>query len=473
MNVRRFLAFLPLIGLLALSSCANRGSGNTTSVAGTVNHYSAVISMEGCSDIELRDASNFNPGDLVLVIQMQGAVIDPSNSSSYGTVSTYRSAGLYEYARIDWVSRNHVGLKYALVNTYDPAGKVQLVYVPEYKNIKISAPLTCQPWNGHEGGVLALRAHGSVLLGADINVDGKGFRGGKVHEQSMLVPQYEDAFVGLDLEKYAYKGEGVAGYGQGNGILGRGAPASGGGGGGNHNAGGGGGANGGCGGLGGYAYKHGRYSGDYQSPQGIGGHENAVRGMRLFLGGGGGAGHSNNQTSSDGGNGGGIVLIQASKLISEGYRISSRGESTETAAYDGASGAGAGGTIALLVREIVGDLVTDASGGKGGNTRDNVEHSNVGTGGGGGGGVVRSSIFQSASGALLPNVQGGANGITINNIPYGATPGCDGAVYNQMEVPQGTEPCDEILLETDKKEGSPSMTSIDRKSGNVSAPTAH
>ena len=39
-------------------------------------------------------------GDLVLVIQMQGAAIDQTNTAVYGNVTSYDSAGRYELAQV-------------------------------------------------------------------------------------------------------------------------------------------------------------------------------------------------------------------------------------------------------------------------------------------------------------------------------------------------------------------------------------
>lgn len=430
-----------IVGLFLLSSCAHHWKGTPESASGIINHYAAVVDFDGCSDIEVDNASKFSSGDLVLIIQMQGAEINGSNVTSYGQVTSYGSAGLYEFGRVEWISGNHIWLRNKLVNVYDLNGSLQIVYVPEYKNVKISGPLTCAEWDGKVGGVLVLRASGTVMLEADINVDFKGFRGGITHEQNIIVPNYEGGFVGTDLQKYSAKGEGIAGFGQGVQILGRGAPANGGGGGGNHNAGGGGGANGGCGGNGGYSYQHSRYSGNYKVAQGIGAKPLATHGNRLFLGGGGGAGHSNNLTGSDGGNGGGIVLVQAERIVGKDHTIRASGQGTHLAKYDGVGGAGAGGTIALHIKSVHGDLRLDVSGGNGGSTYEDVEHKGVGPGGGGGGGVIRSTAWSSDVGTVIPVISGGANGLTIRNDNYGAETGCEGQIFHKLEIPEGKESC--------------------------------
>ncbi|MGE3800034.1 MAG: hypothetical protein AB7H80_03360 [Candidatus Kapaibacterium sp.] len=430
-----------LLLLLGLSACTHRYEPQT-SISGVVNHYAAVLDKVECGFV-VDDTEGWKRGDLVLVIQMQGARIENSNTSRYGTVVNYGSAGLYEFNRVSHVDGSTIWLENNLVNTYMLSGNVQLVLVPEYNDVTVSGDLTSRPWNGRKGGVVAISASGKVTLAADIDASASGFRGGVVHEQVSIVPNYEGDYVSNNREKHSEKGESIYDFGLDAWTLGRGAPANGGGGGGNHNGGGGGGANSGCGGNGGYSYQHPRYSGDYKVAQGLGGHalDNTGRIQRLFLGGGGGAGHTNNSTSSDGGNGGGIILIRASQVVCNGHTIRSRGEDAKRSKYDGGSGGGAGGTVALLVQRISEGINIDVSGGNGGDSYNDVEHKDVGTGGGGGGGTVRVS----GNGDSLRGVQvlldGGKNGKTIRGSDYGATPGCSGQITRDFNVPHGVEQC--------------------------------
>ena len=59
-----------------------------------INKYAAVLNYQLCSNGLLVDnPADFSPGDTVLVIQMKGAVIDSSNSPSFGDVIAYNGAG--------------------------------------------------------------------------------------------------------------------------------------------------------------------------------------------------------------------------------------------------------------------------------------------------------------------------------------------------------------------------------------------
>src|SRR4030095_10062484 len=122
-----------------------------------INDYAAIFSFNPCDNkIVVNDASDFFPGDTVLIIQMKGAVIDSSNTASFGDIIDYRNCGNYEFNYVKSVYGNAVELKNRLNRKYDiPDGKVQLVRVPYYQEVVVDNPLVCQPWNGSTGGVLA------------------------------------------------------------------------------------------------------------------------------------------------------------------------------------------------------------------------------------------------------------------------------------------------------------------------------
>ena len=417
-------------------------STKSTTISGIINKYTSVQGIQNSRELIVQGSEGFYPNDKVLIIQMQGALIDGTNTSSYGTVVDYNSSGLYEFGRIESVEPDRIRLSANLLNMYDYTGKVQIVRVPEYDDVIVEKTLTCQEWNGETGGILVLSAAGTVTLQADVDVSGKGFRGGEVGKQQQIISRFVEDYVGpLNPELYGMKGEGIAMYGVDEMIGGRGAPANGGGGGGNHNAGGGGGANGGCGGNGGYSYQHQRYnSGNYQQAQGLGGYPALQMRQRLFFGGGGGAGHSNvspvtkTNDGTSGGNGGGMVLIEAEAIVSSGYRIVASGNDADDARADGAGGGGAGGSVALAVEYITEPLFVNVQGGRGGNTLDTLQRAEIGTGGGGGGGVV------SFMGTTLPenlsvSLQGGEGGLTTEGNLYGSTQGCEGIILSHLELP--------------------------------------
>lgn len=195
--------FLTILLLLAQISAAQNGrkqiatpSAFTTaaSIGGIINNYTPVLALSPCDNkIIVEDASSFNAGDTVLLIQMKGAVIDSTNTVSFGNVTDYKNAGNYEFNYVKTKNGNSIELKNKLLRTYDiPLGKVQLVRVPYYNNVTISSTLSCPPWDGNKGGVLVLNVLDSIILNENIDVSGKDSGEGKVPIQihSLLpVPQ--------------------------------------------------------------------------------------------------------------------------------------------------------------------------------------------------------------------------------------------------------------------------------------------
>ena len=63
---------------------------------------------------------------------MKGAVIDSSNTSSFGTILNWGTAGKYELNELADVGDDHLQLAYLTENTYDFSFRVQVVRVPVY-----------------------------------------------------------------------------------------------------------------------------------------------------------------------------------------------------------------------------------------------------------------------------------------------------------------------------------------------------
>lgn len=383
-----------------------------TEIGGTINTYAKVVEIDACSSsLTLSSTPLFSVGDEVLLIQMQGAEISQSNSSSYGDVEDYGGAGLFERNEIADIVGTEVFLKYTLVNVYDASGSVQLVNIPSYPSATVTETLSAAPWNGDFGGVLIFRAVDTLILGADIDVSGQGFRGGEVNPQNSdcnFLTNADDYVYSINNWKGAPKGEGITAPIAGK-EQGRGAQANGGGGGNDHNSGGGGGANltdageGGKQSVGGLGC-----DGDYPGERG-----KALVNTpeRIFLGGGGGAGHVDDVgAGSNGGNGGGIAIIIAGELIGNGHKVIANGKTPKdgAASGDGQGGGGAGGTLILNVGQITGGFSVEATGGNGGNA-NNPSNRCFGPGGGGGGGrLMTTAIVNSIA------MNGGEPGINVN-----------------------------------------------------------
>lgn len=421
-----------------LAQGLGNGQDGSPNISGVVNSYTFLLNDLNQCDYQLNvaDASSFSPDDLILIIQMQGAIIDSSNTSTYGTILNYGNAGNYEFAKVQSISGNTISLQYSLLRAYTISGNVQIVKVPQYKKPTISGILTCPPWNGKTGGVLVIDAQDTVIMNSHINVMGKGFRGGIVHDAPHIFAiRYDYVAESPDPQFYALKGEGIAFYGNAPHTSGRGAPANGGGGGNIHTTGGGGGSNFGCGGNGGWGYPV-DASGGELIVFGIGGHQLTYSNInnKIFMGGGGGAGHEHFGNGTSGANGSGIVIVTGKAISGNDHYIFARGNNSASGGFygDGVGGAGAGGSALLFVEDVLSKVNIDLNGGSGGSTIG----SGFGPGGGAGGGICwfgSSTIPDS----VTVTFAGGLNGVAGGNY-YGGSNGCDGGVLNNLQIPFDT-----------------------------------
>lgn len=460
-----------IIVFMAFSSCILHSQGGTP-LFGVINSYARVTKYHSCTkSVEIVGLSGFEPRKKVLMIQMDGAEIDTSNTSSFGSVINYGNAGNAEILEIESIVGSSVIFKHAPLMQYDPEnGSVQLVTIPTYDTalVSIMRPLTCSPWNGSTGGVLAFEVRLALDVAGTIDVSGKGFEGGRVRNAASGA--YGILDYALPNDKASLSGE------KGRGIailkpeylLGRGAPANAGGGGNAHNAGGGGGANGGRGGIGSKDFPDGLVHNG-----GDPGRENPYQQFiddslpRIFLGGGGGSGHVNNDAAFPGGNGGGIVFIRSNNfVIRPGARILSNGANVggpKTGnSNDGYGGGGGGGSIYFDVNRFISfgnEIQIEAKGGKGGISGA----SKHGPGGGGGGGIVmfkgnipNRSIIDISGGKPGENLiektslgaEGGADGLILGNVKLiesnkgvmAIAPSKDTAVCEKSEVQLSVKP---------------------------------
>ncbi|MBC7774539.1 MAG: hypothetical protein H7246_03805, partial [Phycisphaerae bacterium] len=408
-------------------------------LSGIINHYTPVLGF-GCdsSTLQVGTLNGFNVGDKVLLIQMQVPQVDLSNTSSFGTLLNATCIGNYEFNRILSAGGNTIQLQFALTRPYDLSGKVQLVRVPEYDSAMVCG-ITCLPWNGTVGGVLALDVKNQLTLSGNLDVSGRGFRGGIVEPNNIpWVFGEQQFFYPPQSTLAAQKGEGI--------VLipidftfGRGRAGTGGGGGNAHNGGGGGGANGGSGGNGGLEITI-PPSSATPNTSGIGGQKYFdAQNNKIILGGGAGAGHANDQLGTSGGTGGGIVFVSAGAIQTNNFRILANGTDVfgGPEQNDGQGGGGAGGTVVLQVGPITGTLNCELKGGSGGSNPYTPQNQVHGPGGGGGGGKL---LLTQNTPNVVSALQGGSNGFSSLNLTNGATPGEWGKMLVGFALPSGTAP---------------------------------
>lgn len=389
-----------------------------------INTCTPVTSSSG-SDIVVTNATGFDPGDMVLVVQTQDTF---ATSGPAATVSSAGRAGVSNLARVADINGTTVTLDAGLTAAYgsDATGTAQACLVPQYGDVTVESTgrLLAADWNGATGGIVAFYANGTVSITGQLDADAAGFRPGQpvgndgsadITDETTVNNQGGGKGEGLDITSLTLAGRGAMGNAAGGGNA--------------HNAGGGGGGNGGAGGFGG---KQAAGQGDEPNTKGRGGGAVDLAGdIDLVFGGGGGAGHHNEGNAGEGGFGGGLILVVANVVEGAGTLTANGtdGEgSLNAASPDGAGGAGAGGTIVL--RAVDGSGFTglvQATGGAGG---DNAGQEAHGTGGGGGGGRFYWTAVENAT----TDLSGGAAGLTPNDGTHEATPGGPGLVVELPEL---------------------------------------
>ncbi|PWT77185.1 MAG: hypothetical protein C5B59_04615 [Bacteroidetes bacterium] len=433
-------------------------------------------------------------GDIVLIIQMQGAEINSTNTSSYGSgtvawggsgnTSNNLYAGQMEFA----VAANAVttaggtlNLVAGTVNSYKASAfgtfgqyTYQVIRVSTAFNIIIGANISTPLWNGAVGGVTVINAVNQLNMnGKTISAAGAGFRGGGGMSLQGAAGFLKTDYVTMSaptVNTNASKAEGIAGtprYLNNNGVLldngaakegypngsfARGAPGNAGGGAtdsdpisNDQNAGGGGGANGGIGGYGGNGwYSFGATGGrggmnflnpttyaPYYSPS------------RLVMGGGGGAGTNNNATgtpgngfASSGASGGGIIILNSLTIINSGTLDVSGASANNTVQIDGSGGGGAGGSILVNSNSGQAGITALAIGGTGGSNNPSLQSATQhGPGGSGGGGVIYSNGALNAASSVLGGQAGFSTGSFKPGDPVTTTHyGADSVQHNGVMV---------------------------------------
>jgi mucin-19 len=218
-----------LAGSMALAQvCASPGlNATTTSISGVINSYypgtgasvpvgSTSIPLGGIDTLGGGATTAIAAGDLVVVMQMQGAEINATNSDCYGdgvgtgacttytltTAASYAGgnlasnylAGAWEYctatsaagASLSVICGGAVG---GTVNAYRASAatgsvgayRYQVVRVPQYGNVTLTGNVQPASWNGATGGVLGMQATGTVTMaGFNLDASERGFRGGGV-----------------------------------------------------------------------------------------------------------------------------------------------------------------------------------------------------------------------------------------------------------------------------------------------------
>jgi gliding motility-associated-like protein len=468
--------------LISMFSYAQRGKNNNFTVTATgtqVNAYTTLTSNAAINAVTISVSNNtltnavmpasLAAGDLILIIQMQGASmdIDPANVSFttpsghqfdwynylelWGQITNYNNAGKYELVEVKSVTgTTSINLMCGLKNNYTASGHVQIVRIPRFQDLTLNANTTIVPalWDGSVGGVLAIEVNGNVSMGTNskMSASAYGFRGGTVDATSggpagsatdTGFPAANDQLQGSE------KGEGIGGSvgNEYNALLsryGKGAPANGGGGGNYKNSGGGGGSNIGSGAYTGKGIPVAGYTVFWNLEQaglatsvssggGRGGYSGAQSNQDESVLGPNNAAWAGDYRRKEGGFGGHPLTYDATRLFMGGG-----GGAGDMDNGQGGNGGRGGGIVLLQVYGTVSGTGTiEANGANGQNSNPNgltasasstTKYGNDGAGGGGAGGAISISNAANLPATLSLTANGGNGGNQAMSYGQFATP---------------------------------------------------
>jgi uncharacterized repeat protein (TIGR01451 family) len=171
------------------------------SSTGTLASASTSVALGAAAALGAQKATAV--GDLLLIIQMQGATINSTNTSSYGDglpgdpgsgSTSLGSSGLFEFVTatsavpvtggtLQFTGTGPTGgllnsYSYAIATATQGQQTYQVIRVPQYTSATLSSGLVSLTWNGSVGGVLAIDASSQLTLGGTVALDALGFRGG-------------------------------------------------------------------------------------------------------------------------------------------------------------------------------------------------------------------------------------------------------------------------------------------------------
>jgi hypothetical protein len=180
-NIKQIIAFL-LTAIVCFAAKAQVGGGwdgplTVSSMGTTIDGTRAeVTNISGTGPVTLTLSGSYNYGTwgttnqkaiVILMAQNIGGT-PPTRNWQLVDVLSYSGSSIdvSNFAHTNWCTSS------------GPNCKIQVIAVPQYTTITVAAggELTCTPWDGHTGGVLAFLANSSLdINGGTLNVAGKGF----------------------------------------------------------------------------------------------------------------------------------------------------------------------------------------------------------------------------------------------------------------------------------------------------------
>ncbi len=243
------LRMIVMLGIILLNTislqaqnCPTSGTHSQNASENTYYPPTTASLAAGATSIALGAAgtgTNFGTtpiavGDIVLIIQMQGAQINvPSDvtsglygANSSGKFSGFLSSNLYagnmEFAVATTavpIGGGSLTLSSGLTYSYKKAAfatdgqyTYQVIRVPSYYNIKLTGTITTPLWNGALGGVTVISAVNQLDLNSQtIDASAAGFRGGGGVSKSGAAGSLIDNYTMSTNNANGSKGEGIAG----------------------------------------------------------------------------------------------------------------------------------------------------------------------------------------------------------------------------------------------------------------------
>jgi hypothetical protein len=149
----------------ALASSAASGATSVTvsNISELAGSYSFTNSVNGYA------VDALSAGDLVMIIQMQGATMTTTDNTAYGAVASgsYNNTGNYELRTVSSVSSNTINFCVALTNSYTQTGtrRSQVVRIPRLYNVTLGSNVinAAMPWNGTTGGVCSIEVDNECI----------------------------------------------------------------------------------------------------------------------------------------------------------------------------------------------------------------------------------------------------------------------------------------------------------------------
>ena len=108
------------------------GYTQTTNLSGTISTPVTVVNSIGPTSADVVTTAGFAIDDIVFIIQMKGATMDETYTSTFGAITCIGNAGNFELAAVCEIVGQTITFQGAFTRTYNTSGSVQLLKVPNF-----------------------------------------------------------------------------------------------------------------------------------------------------------------------------------------------------------------------------------------------------------------------------------------------------------------------------------------------------